>query len=286
MADPKFEVINPETPGSQSGGMIQVAQSRAAQEVQAMVVVAKKFPRDEDVSFAKMMKACKRKSLAEVALYSYPRGTSKVEGPTIRLAEMMAQYWGNIDFGIIELEQRVGESTCMAYAWDMETNTRETKTFTVPHERHINVEGGGKKVIRLTDPRDVYENNANHGARRLRACLFAVLPGDFVDSCVDECNKTLDGDNSEPMADKIRSMVAKFAEYGVTKEMIEARLQHNTDSISRAELVALGKIYNALKDGAAKVADFFVEPKKEEAKAEEGGGSKADRLANKLGGAK
>lgn len=89
--------------------------SRQAQEVQGAMVIAKRFPRDEVESFNRIMQSCKRKSLAESAMYEYPRGGTKVSGPSIRLAEAMAQNWGNIDFGITELEQKNGESQVMAY---------------------------------------------------------------------------------------------------------------------------------------------------------------------------
>lgn len=82
--------------------------SRQAQEVQGAMVIAKRFPRDEVESFNRIMQSCKRKSLAESAMYEYPRGGTKVSGPSIRLAEAMAQNWGNIDFGITELEQKMG----------------------------------------------------------------------------------------------------------------------------------------------------------------------------------
>ena len=75
-----------------------------------------------------------------------------VTGPSIRLAEVLAQNWGNLDFGIVELEQRFGESSMLAYAWDLETNTRQTKVFTVKHKRRAR----GADVS-LTDPRDIYE---------------------------------------------------------------------------------------------------------------------------------
>lgn len=68
--------------------------SRQAQEVQGAMVIAKRFPRDEVESFNRIMQSCKRKSLAESAMYEYPRGGTKVSGPSIRLAEAMAQNWG------------------------------------------------------------------------------------------------------------------------------------------------------------------------------------------------
>ena len=109
--------------------------SRQAQEVQAAMVVAKRFPRNEVESHNRILNACKRRSLAERAVYEYPRGGENVTGPSIRLAEVMAQNWGNLDFGITELEQKGNRSTVMAYCWDLETNVRQTKIFEVPHVR-------------------------------------------------------------------------------------------------------------------------------------------------------
>ena len=122
-------------PAAQNHATTEMVISRQAQEVQAAMVIAKKFPRDEVQSFNRIMKACQRKTLAEQAMYEYPRGGTKVTGPSIRLAEAMAQNWGNLDYGIVELEQKNGESQVMAYAWDLETNTRQTKIFSVPHIR-------------------------------------------------------------------------------------------------------------------------------------------------------
>ena len=90
--------------------------SRQAQEVQAAMIVAKKFPRDEYEATERIKRACQRTTLAEQAIYSYPRGGQNVTGPSIRLAEAMAQCWGNLDYGIIELDQKNNMSEMMAYA--------------------------------------------------------------------------------------------------------------------------------------------------------------------------
>lgn len=247
--------------------MIDVASARQTQEVQAAMVIAKRFPRDENRAFDRIMRACKRKSLAEVACYAYPRGGTSVTGPTIRLAESLAQNWGNLDFGVVELEQRGGESTVMAYAWDLETNTRQTKVFSVPHERHVGRGEKNKEVIRLTDPRDIYELVANQGARRVRSCILGVIPGDIVEAAVTECEKTLaTAGNNEPLLDRVRKMVAVFSEFGVTSSMIEAKLGHKLEATTEQELANLRKIFMALRDGMAKREDFFDLPKTAEQK--------------------
>lgn len=236
---------------------ISIEQTRAMQQVQAAVIMAKKFPRDETDAFNKIMKACKRVSLAKIANYSYPRGDTQVSGASIHLAKAIAKAWCNMDFGIVELSQQNGSSEVLAYCWDLETNVQEKKQFGVKHVRYS--KSGG--VQKLTDPRDIYEVAANNGARRLRACILGIVPNDVVEAAVKECRKTLAGDNSEPITDKIRRCVAQFSELAVSQEMIEKRLGHTMETTTREELIDLGEIFNSLKDKIGKVDDYFERPK-------------------------
>lgn len=237
-------------------GSNQMMVSRQAQEVQAAMVVAKKFPRDEFQSMDRIRRTCQRSSLAEQAIYSYPRGGQSVTGPSIRLAETLAQNWGNIDYGVIELEQKDGESEMMAYAWDLETNTRVTKIFTVEHKR--DTKNGSYK---LTDSRDIYEATANFGARRMRACILGVIPGDVVDMAVDECRKTVkSGIGKESIVDRANKLLKAFKdEFKVTKEQIEAYAGVNCASFTEDEFINLKGVYKALRDGQAKPDDYFAE---------------------------
>lgn len=227
--------------------------SRQAQEVQAAMVVAKKFPRDENAAWQRIITACHRQTLAEQAMYEYPRGGTKVTGPSIRLAEAMAQAWGNIDFGITELEQHSGESVVMAYAWDLETNSRQTKIFTVKHIR--STKNGNYP---LTDPRDIYEMVANQGARRLRACILGIIPGDVIDSAITECMKTLSGNNKIPLIDRVRKGAKMFEEkFSVTIPMLEKYIGCKLDAFSENDLIRLNNVYRSLNDGMAKREDYF-----------------------------
>lgn len=227
--------------------------SRQAQEVQAAMVIAKKFPRDTVTSYNRIMQACQRKGLAEKATYEYPRCGQKVTGPSIRLAEAIAQNWGNIDFGIIELEQKNGESQVMSYAWDLETNTRQTKVFSVPHVR-----GTKNGNVPLTDPRDIYEMVANQGARRLRACILGVIPGDVVEDAVSQCGKTLIEGETKPVIDLVREMAGIFQkEFSVPIEAIEKYIGCKSEAFSMNDLIRLKRVYNSLKDGMSKREDYF-----------------------------
>jgi len=237
------------------------------------MAVAKARPRDEMRAIEKIKVACRRRRLAEQSQYAFPRGGQTVEGPSIRLAEALALSWGNMNFGIVELDQKSGESEAMAYALDLESNVRAERIFTVKHVRHTR-----QGIKRLDDPRDVYELVANNGARRLRACILELIPGDVVDLAVDECNKTLAGDNKEPFVDRLRAMVERFGVLNVTVDMLERRLGHKVDSTTEAELLQMGKVYNTIKDNVAKVADYFPPAQSDAPKA------KGDALADRLKG--
>lgn len=233
-----------------------MATTRQAQEVQAAMVVAKKFPRNPGNSMNRILDACTRRTLAESAMYSYPRGGQEVTGPSIRLAECIAQNWGNIDFGYIELEQKNNESQVMAYAWDLETNTRQSKVFTVPHRRET--KSGAKP---LTDSRDIYELIANQAARRVRSCILAIIPGDVIEAAVKQCEVTLTGGNV-PMEDRIKAMVDKYAELEITGDQLAGFIGKNVDAFTAQDIVRLGKIYRSIKDGVVG-NDYFIQKMKD-----------------------
>ena len=233
-------------------GTVAIEASRAIAEAQGKLVIAKRFPRDEVQAYAKAMEACQRPTMAEKAFYSFPRGGQTVEGPTIRFAEELARCWGNIDYGIKELSQDEGKSEMQAYAWDLETNAQSIQNFTNPHQREV-----GKKMQTLTSLRDIYENNANMATRRLRSRILAILPSWFVEDAIAECKKTLAGQNETPLVDRVKKMVVQFAKLGVTQEQIETRLKRKIDTMNADDFVEYIGIYNAIKQGESKIAEWF-----------------------------
>lgn len=236
--------------------MTEVKAQREASEIQAMVFMAKQFPRNQIQAADRILNACTRQTLADSAIYSYQRGGQSVEGPSIRLAEVLAQNWGNLDFGIRELSQENGVSTVEAYAWDLETNVRQAKVFQVAHKRMAK---GGTKT--LTDPRDIYEMVANQGSRRLRACILSIIPGDIVEAALAQCSVTQAasvGATPEEIKETIRKMTVVMSKFGITTENIQERYQCRLEAIRPAQIVELRKIHTSLKDGMSKPSDWFA----------------------------
>lgn len=238
---------------SNNGAMAQASSSREMEEVKGQIFMARQFPRNVFASEQRILDNCKRPALAQAAVYRYPRGGTSVEGPSIRLAEVLAQNWGNLSFGVKELEQREGESVAMAYAWDLETNVRQEKVFTVPHSRKA-----GKTIKKLTDPRDIYELVANNGARRVRACILGIIPGDIVEKAVEECNRTLQGNGKGPLKDRLATALTAFKDsYRITQEQIEERMGYNVSAFTERDYADLIKIFTSIKDGMSKPNDWF-----------------------------
>lgn len=236
---------------AQLGALASSDQQRAIAEVQAALIIARANPRDHIRALDLILQDCTRQTLAEKATYNYARGGSDIVGPSIRLAECIAQRWGNMQFGVREIEQRDGESVVQAYAWDVESNTRREMTFTVPHVRDTK---SGRKT--LTDARDIYEMVANQGARRLRACILGVVPGDIVERAVEQAEETLKT-KTPVTAERVTKLVEAFGHYGVTKDQIEKRIQRRIDAITPALMAQMIKIGNSLRDGMSTPADWF-----------------------------
>lgn len=237
------------TPGF-LGQATAIEQSRAVAEVQAAIVVAQQCPRNIQQALADMRDSCKQTRLAERAFYRYPRAGSTVTGASVHLARELARCWGNVQYGIAELrrDDAEGFSEMQAYAWDVQTNTRSAQIFIVPHKR--DTKDGTKSLV---DMRDVYENNANNGARRLRAAIFSILPPWFVQEAEELCNKTIAEGGGVPLPQRIAAAIATFERQRIAVDRLEqklgrpsarwtewdvAQLQVAAQSIARGEVTA------------------------------------------------
>ena len=240
------------------GANVTVEAQRAMAEIQAAVFMAKQFPRDTVRAYDNIMKACERPGLAAASMYEYARGGCVIQGPSIRLAEAIANEWGNVQYGFVELESTPYRTVAQAFAWNLESNLKVIRNVTITHERHTK-----KGKVRLTDPRDIYELVANQMQRRVRACILEVIPGDVVEDAVARCKETLLA-KADTSPEGVQKLLMAFWEYGVKKEAIEIFIQRKIEAITPGNVVRLRAIYQSLRDGVAKATDFFEVSEKEE----------------------
>jgi hypothetical protein len=201
-----------------------------------------------------MQDSCQQVFLAEKAFYRYPRGGQQVTGESIHLARELARCWGNVQYGIAELsrDDDLAQSEMTAFAWDVQTNSRCSTTFIVPHKRDAR---GAVQV--LTDMRDIYENNANMGARRVREMIFSILPPWFAEEAKELCNRTLAGGGGKPLAERVTEALVSFAGLGVTRDQMEQKIGRDADAWNDFDLASFRVIYRSIQRREATIEEEF-----------------------------
>jgi hypothetical protein len=231
-----------------------IEQSRAVAEVQAAIVVAQQCPRSIQAARLAMQDSCQQLFLAERAFFRYPRAGSTISGESIHLARELARCWGNMQYGIAELsrDDELGQSEMLAFAWDVQMNSRSSTAFIVPHKLDTT-----RGVKTLTDMRDIYENNANMGARRVREMIFSILPTWFVEEAKELANKTLAGGGDRPLADRVSEALVGFAGLGVTPAQLEEKVGRPQDSWNGYDLAQLRVIFRSIQRREIAIEDEF-----------------------------
>jgi hypothetical protein len=223
-----------------------VEQSRAEMEVKAAVTIAQQNPRDPEAARRRMQFACRQPALALKAFYSFPRGREIVSGASIQLATELALNYGNIQYSVVELsrDSGAGQSEILVYAWDLEANSRSAQIFIAPHLRYTS-----RNAQKLTDLRDVYENNSNQGARRLREAIFKVLPAWYVGEATELCRETI--------GKHIAELVATYEKVGVSLEQLEAKVECRRSEWTGKHATELASLYTSVSCGEITRDDAF-----------------------------
>lgn len=247
------DIALPNQNRSASQGTV-IEQTRAAAEVAAAVSVARNFPRTTHAATEQMRELCSRLSVAQRAFYEVP---NRGAGMSVHIARELARIWGNLDYGVRELDRNDtgGMSEMQVWAWDVEANVRSTRSFLQPHAKSLR--GGGRKE--LTDLNDIYLNNQNTGARAVRECLFTVLPGWFLADAEAILRRTLENGDGKPIGQRRTDAVSAFANLNVTQLQLETRLKLDLDKWQAKDLAGLMRIYATITQDGIGAAEFFPE---------------------------
>ena len=244
----------------------------ATAEVQAAIIVAMRFPRDEDEAYGKMIKSCKRPTFAEKAVYRFPRGGKEIVGPSVHMAREFARCWRNIRYGFHVISK--SDDTChiRGWAWDMETNAKAEQDATFKLLIYRKQKGGGGRWIK-PDERDKRELINKHGAIAERNCLLKLIPSDMIEDFVREVRRNAAATAAQQLDEKRKQIIAAFADYNIEPKQLEAYLGHPLTELTGDDVVRLQEVYAAIRDGQARWSDFASPPKQ--------AGSMADILHGK-----
>lgn len=234
------------------------AQERAAVDIQ--IATAKRFPRD--------LKRCRDNSIAivtmdkrtaEVCRYAKPVAGKNITGPSVHLARIICQQYGNI-----RVQKRIKQITdrvivAEAVAFDLENNYASC----VEARRSII----GKTGQRYAE--SVIETNAMAILSIAeRNAILNVIPKSITDTVYDAAVNTITGDLSseEKMLKKRKAIFDGFRDsYGVTEEQLVDVLGLNSvNQIKQDQIVDLIAMAQSLKDGEITVAEMFSGTRKAE----------------------
>ncbi len=233
-------------------GAVAIEQQRAIADTRAKRLIAREYRRNTLQATQEVREVCRIPEFAGIAFFSVPRGGSVVTGDSIRMAEELARCWGNIEYGHRELSRSNEKSEVMVFAIDLETGVECSRQLTVPHV--IDTKNGPKKC---RDQKEIDDLINNKASKQRRGAILAVIPQWLREIARQECYKTLQGDNTVPIAVRVRKMVDAFANFGVTVKMLELKIGHKLEEATADDMVNMTGIFNALKDGEP-VSEFFA----------------------------
>jgi hypothetical protein len=255
-----------------SGRELAVAsqQAMAEKEIEAAIIVANRFPRDEDRAYGAVLKSCGRFTFASLACYSFPRGGQQIEGPSVNLAREMARCWGNCRFGFDIVYDDETTRTVRGWAWDVQTNARASQDATFAKLIYRR-KGGWVKP----DERDLRELTNKHGAICERNALLHLMPPDLVEDAIRQSKETLANDAAKDPDEARKRLIKAFGVIGVPVEELERHLGHPLKQISPQEMADLRGVWKSISDGNSTWAEYCP-PEAKQPTQTEGGATMED----------
>lgn len=230
-----------------SGGALQ-AQTRG--EIDMQVATAKRYPRsikafrDEALSMATL-----DTETAEACFYALKRDGKSIEGPSVRLAEIVASCWGNL-----RVEGRVISDdgqfvTAQGTCWDVERNV----VIRTEIQRRVT----GRDGRRYSADMVAVTGNAAMSIA-LRNSIFRVVPNAYTNSIYEAARKVAVGDE-RTLVDRRAKALAWFAKAGATEQrVLEYLSRPSIDDVKLDDLAALQGLRTAIQDGTTTLDQAFA----------------------------
>lgn len=238
----------------------QIALQEKLAAVQAQVILARQFPRELVYVEQKIKRAFMSLELSEKAEFSLPVAGSIIRGASIRLAEVLAQHYGNLQINPGEVvgggKDEKGEfSDIKISAWDLESNFKAEQTIRVSHSRYSKAKGH----MPINDSGELMRIFSMRTASRLREMIFKVIPVDLKELALKVARETVIKGDGTALIERAKKAIQIFDKYSISKEMLEKKMGMKYEAWTGENLSDLIAIHTSLKDGEGKPADFFEE---------------------------
>jgi len=229
-------------------------QDKAAIDIQ--ISTAKAYPRNIKRAIENAIAIVTLdKETAETCTYAVPRGGKTISGPSVHLAKILAQNWGNlrIESKVVDVDAK--HITSQAVAFDLENNL----AIKVEVKRSIMTNKG-----RMNDDMITVTGNAGNSIA-LRNAVLSVIPRAIVDKVYSEAKHKITGDVSNEtklIARRKQVFDGLKNTYSLTEAEILAVIgKASIDHVISDDLVVLIGIGQAIKDGDTTVDQAFRKAK-------------------------
>jgi hypothetical protein len=229
-------------------------------EIDIQITTAKKYPRSiEQFRQQATMMATMDTAIAASCFYKLKRkgkeGTVVIEGPSVRLAEIVASSWKNLRFGARIIAEDARFVTAQGVAHDLENNV----CVVIEVSRRIT----GSDGRRYSDDMIGVTKNAAC-AIALRNAIFKAVPFTYAKQIYEAAKKTAIGD-AKTLNERRTQMVEAFSKLGVTVEQILIYCEKpSMEDIGLAEIEDLAGCFQAIRDNETTVDEQFKAEKKTE----------------------
>ncbi len=227
-----------------------------ASEISQQITTAKAYPRDiKTFRNEAMGLATMNEDIADECFYALPRAGKSIQGPSVRLAEIVAHAWGNCRAGSRVIEEGDKFVTAQGLFHDLETNVAVTYEV----RRRI-VDKHGKRYNA-----DMIATTANAACSiALRNAVFKGVPKAYWSPIYEEARRVAIGD-IDTLANKRMVAINYLLSHGVTPERVFAALGvKNEEEITLEHLATLKGTVQSIGSGEYSIETAFPEPSEHE----------------------
>ena len=244
--------MNEENQGSEAIEIMStsVVEQLTRGEVDMQVTTAKRYPRSiKAFKQTALTLAVSTPEIAAACFYVLPdRGSGPIEGPGIRLAEIVAGAWGNLRCETRVLGSDEKTVTAQATAWDMERNV----LIRCETQRRITTRDGK----RYNDDMVVVTGNAACSVA-LRNAIFRVIPFAHIQGIYREC-KQLAAKSSGGIDQAKKDWLSHFERMGVNQDQVlELLKKPGLEDMDLEDITTLQGLYTALSEGQTTIEQVF-----------------------------
>ncbi len=247
-----YEVLQVATPTQAQ--LVETLDRAERANIDIQVSTAKQYPRsitrciNNAVAIATM-----DKETAQACGYALPRGGKPISGPSVHLAKIIAQQYGNLraEAKVVEITDR--QVVSRGTAWDLENN------YAVAFEVRRPIIGKGGK--RFSDDMITVTGNAANSIA-YRNAIFGVVPKSITDKAYQAAQHLITGDLSdeEKLIKRRDGAIKHFTDtYGITEEeVVKLCGKHTVNQIQANEIALLLGFAQSLKDGDTTVDELMA----------------------------